>query len=582
MLSFTLHESEQSPVGNGSVRVKLQLTLLLGVVALALSCAGQVAPSGGPPDRVPPIVSSTVPDTNAVRVSTQEIILAFSKYVDRRSLEESIFISPYLGALEFKWSGREVTIKFKDTLRAQTTYVVNVGTDVVDLRERNRMGSGFTLAFSTGDSIDQGMIRGRVYDDRPEGLMVFAYQLRGINPDTLDPAHARPDFIMQTGEGGRFTFSNLALGGYRVFAVRDEYRNLIYDREIDEIGVPSGDIFLDRRNPSVDGVFFRLQKEDTTRPYVMSAAALTRLRVDVRLNEPLDSSRFVQSRFELSDTGSGKQIPVIGAFWKSGVAPTAELILGAPLDSPATYRVRAALLFDRASNPLNEKNSTAIFDGVLRPDTAVTGLSIIGLRDSSRNLRPDAPLGVEASEPVNQRALERGVLLADSLRRPVRWKSSWENSNRLWIRPETPLNSNAWYRLSVIMDSLHDLRGMRIKDSVFVLRFQTLDLRKTGEIEGQLVDSSSKGVAYRIRAESVDLSPRDQQSTDIKTPGRFVLHQLMEGKYRIEAFEDGKATGKYSPGVPHPFVPSERFTVLGDSVKVRARWGVQGIVLQFK
>jgi hypothetical protein len=560
----------------------VQVIVALAAAAWALSCAGQVAPSGGAPDRIPPIVSSTVPDTNSVRVSTHEIILTFSKYVDRRSLEESIFISPYLGALEFEWSGREVTIKFKDTLRARTTYVVNVGTDVVDLRERNRMGSGFTLAFSTGDSIDQGMIRGRVYDDRPEGLMVFAYRLGGINPDTLDPARTRPDFIMQTGEGGRFTFSNLALGGYRVFAVRDEYRNLIYDREIDEIGVPSGDIFLDRKTPSVDGVFFRLQKEDTTRPFVMSAAALTRRRVDVRLSEPVDSTRFGQSRFELSDTLSGRQIPVLGAFWKRGVAATAELMLGAPLDSPATYRVRAAVLFDRASNPLNEKNNSAVFDGVLRPDTVATTISVIGLRDSARGVRPDAPLGVETSEPVHQRLFERAILLSDSLRRPVRWTSSWESSNRLWIAPDVPLHSNAWYRLSVIMDSVQDLRGMRFKDSVFVLRFQTLDMRKTGEIEGQVVDSHSRGFPYRITAESVDLSPRYERSTSIAAPGRFVLRQLLEGNYRISAFEDVGAGGRYSPGVPHPFSPSERFTVLGDSVKVRARWGVQGVVLQFK
>ncbi len=166
---------------------------------LLLSCAGQVAPTGGPPDRTPPAIVRTFPDSNAVRVSTKEIVLEFDKYVDRRSVEESIFLSPNLGDLEFDWSGREVTITFAGSPRPTTTYVVNVGTDVVDVREHNRMASGFTLAFSTGDSIDQGSIAGEVYDAKPEGVMIFAYDLDHARQDTLNPARAKPDFIMQTG-----------------------------------------------------------------------------------------------------------------------------------------------------------------------------------------------------------------------------------------------------------------------------------------------------------------------------------------------------------------------------------------------
>ena len=150
---------------------------------LFITCAGEVFPTGGPPDLVPPAVVRTSPDSAAVHVRTQIIDLEFSKYVDRRSVEESIFISPYPGELEFDWSGREVTIHLQDTLRANRTYVVNVGTDVTDLHS-NRMASGFTLAFSTGDSIDRGFISGRVYDDKPEGVMIFAYALSGMRTDT--------------------------------------------------------------------------------------------------------------------------------------------------------------------------------------------------------------------------------------------------------------------------------------------------------------------------------------------------------------------------------------------------------------
>ena len=132
-------------------------------------------------DTIPPAIIRTVPDTNATHVSTSAIELEFSEYVDRRSVEESIFISPYLGKLEFDWGTTDVTVRFPDTLRRNTTYVVSIGTDVIDIRARNRMAQGFTLAFTTGDSLDQGSIRGRVFDEHPDGVMMFAYNLAGIN-----------------------------------------------------------------------------------------------------------------------------------------------------------------------------------------------------------------------------------------------------------------------------------------------------------------------------------------------------------------------------------------------------------------
>jgi len=229
-----------------------------------LSCAGQMLHRGAHRHR-PSGDSRTVPDTNAVRVSTRQIVLEFTEYVERRSVEESIFISPPVGILEFDWSGTELTIGFPDTLRKNTTYVVNVGTDIVDVRARNRMASGFTLAFSTGDSIDQGWISGRVYDEKPVGVMLFAYILDDIRPDTLDPTRTKPDFVVQTGGGGNYRLSNIPLKSYRLFAVRDEYRNFLYDRGIDQIGIASGDVVLGPLRPGRGGINFLLTQEDTTR-----------------------------------------------------------------------------------------------------------------------------------------------------------------------------------------------------------------------------------------------------------------------------------------------------------------------------
>lgn len=121
---------------------------VFGVVALLFlmnGCAGERAPEGGPIDTTPPEIIDVYPPPNTTEYSSSHISLEFSKYVERRSVEESIFISPYVKDVKFDWSGREVELSFRDSLRKNTTYVVTVGTDVVDVNNRNRMAHAYRL-----------------------------------------------------------------------------------------------------------------------------------------------------------------------------------------------------------------------------------------------------------------------------------------------------------------------------------------------------------------------------------------------------------------------------------------------------
>ena len=62
----------------------------------------------------------------------------------------------------------------------------------------------------------------------------------------------------------------------------------------------------------------------------------------------------------------------------------------------------------------------------------------------------------------------------------------------------------------------------------------------------------------------------------------FLFDRLPEGRYRLDAFADVDSSGSYRYGLPHPFSPSAPFGVSRDTVKVRARWGVQGAAIELK
>ena len=551
------------------------------MLALLLSgCAGQVPPGGGPRDTVPPAIVRTIPDSNAVRVTPDAITLEFSKYVDRRSVEESIFISPYPGDLRYDWSGKAVTFAFSGKLRENTTYVVNVGTDVADLRERNRMASSFTLAFSTGDSIDRGFINGRVYDEKPDGVLIFAYRLSGLLPDTLDPSRVKPDYVTQTGKNGTFSLAHLAFGPYRVFAVRDEYHNFIYDRQVDQFGVAPGDFILSGPHPVVDDLSYRLSKEDTTRPFTAGARALDRYRIRVMFSEPLDSASFTSSTFTVVDTLSMRAVPLRLVYLERSQPSVAGIFTAVPLDSPGVYRLTVRGAEDLAGNLIDRDARGATFEGTLTPDTLRPSIALRDMKDSARGLPLNPVIEVLFNDPVIPFSLPGGAVLTDSMKKEVPARSLWTGAGSFALIPRKPLPGNAWYTLRVAMDSVRSLTGRTYRDSTFVFHFQTLDVRNTGSISGAV--EYARGGRIVLTASSINITPRHSSTIRMESPGPFALAELPEGKYTISAFSDSGGSGEYGFGVPSPFRPSDRFTVFPDTIRVRARWGVEGVLVKFR
>jgi hypothetical protein len=548
------------------------LTLILA------GCAGQIAPGGGPVDTTPPSIVRTVPDSAATHVTEGVVELEFSEYVDRLSVQQSVFISPYAGALTYDWSGSSVRITFGDTLRKNTTYVVNVGTDVKDLNAGNKMARGFSLAFSTGDSLDHGVIRGRIFDDRPDGVMLFAYKLTDRNPDTLNPTHTKPDYIQQTGVGGRFELSHLAMGRYRVVAVRDEYRNLLYDRQVDEYGVWRSDVSLSRAHPMADDVTYLLTKEDTTRPFLTAATLFGRRRILLHASEALDTTHFGLARFSVVDTLTNRTVPVGTTYIDVDHPMDIGLLMAAPLDSGRAYRVSGAAVRDLEGNEIDSSRGSVEFLATGEPDTSRLVVRT-AFADSARNIRGDEPLVIAFSKHPDPTPLLHAVRLLDSSTVPVPSLLRWRGGLSVEVVPAHELLQAAWYRLDIVMDSVRDEGERPYADSTMTVWFRTFDFRSTGTLDGVVLADSSVKAPLFLTARSVDSAPAEKTSVHIARPGAFSIDRLSEGKWTVTGFEDVDGTSRYHYGLPFPFGPSAPFGVSPDTVKVRARWGVKGVRL---
>jgi hypothetical protein len=104
---------------------------------IIIGCAAQKPPPGGPEDKTPPEIDTTIPYTGQTNVPTDtRIEFRFDRDVDRASFQQSVSVTPYItGALRFHWSGYDqVNVEFPERLRDSTTYTVQLTRDLKSKR----------------------------------------------------------------------------------------------------------------------------------------------------------------------------------------------------------------------------------------------------------------------------------------------------------------------------------------------------------------------------------------------------------------------------------------------------------------
>jgi len=248
-------------------------------------------PPGGPIDRTPPQIIHSRPTAGQTNVDLNaNVQVWFSEPVKAGSASEAVFISPYPGdQTKLKWRGRRLKINFPETLKPNRTYVITFGTGIRDIRN-NQLEKSYSLAFSTGKTLDRGKIFGTVImEGDARGIDVWAYRLTE-NQDA-DPSRIEPDYIIQCSQDGRFEFSHLVDGEYRIFSIRDRIKDRLYQPIEDEIGVPYYDIkilgdSIQQENP----LWIKLTHEDTIQPALIRQIALDQNKVLLQFNEIIQLS----------------------------------------------------------------------------------------------------------------------------------------------------------------------------------------------------------------------------------------------------------------------------------------------------
>ncbi|MGM9811614.1 MAG: Ig-like domain-containing protein [Muribaculaceae bacterium] len=239
------------------------------IAALALySCANIGRPEGGPRDLVPPVYVNSNPAPNQLNYKGEKVEIEFNEYIQLKDHMKKVVVSPAQKSMPIIRSlGRKVTVELRDTLLPNTTYCIDFADCIQDNNEGNPI-DGFSIAFSTGDTIDSLQVSGMML--RARDLEPMQSVIVGLQENLADSAFSKLPLsrIARTNEYGQFTIRNLKPGRYHVFGLNDMDGNYTYSRNEDmaffgDVVVPSS-----YQRETTDTIFKYNGEIDTIQPGV--------------------------------------------------------------------------------------------------------------------------------------------------------------------------------------------------------------------------------------------------------------------------------------------------------------------------
>ncbi|MCC8424563.1 Ig-like domain-containing protein [Mucilaginibacter sp. UR6-11] len=214
-----------------------QIFLGFLVAIVALGCAVQQRPQGGPKDHDPPKLIKANPPNLMHNFSAKEIRLDFDEYfkLNNQFQEVTVFPAPDKTP-NFKIRQKSLIIELRDTLQKNTTYVINFGKAIGDVNENNIL-KNFTYVFSTGNHIDSLTMAGSVTNTqtglKEKDITVMLFTLK---QDSLLFGKKKPSIYTTTDSSGNFKLSNLKEGVYKIYALKEQGGDKIYNNDNELIG----------------------------------------------------------------------------------------------------------------------------------------------------------------------------------------------------------------------------------------------------------------------------------------------------------------------------------------------------------
>jgi len=538
------------------------------------ACATQVAPGGGPEDKLPPRVAAVYPAPNTTNHPEELYVkMEFDEWINASIPRTAVSISPPIdGRVKFKVSGRTLELTSRAQLDTGTTYTVTFAGAIKDLRG-NALAKPFHVVFSTGDHIDSLTLSGRVLvnDSMARkksfpsiGLFLMGAEREGRRYlekyrdtathvlDTLPMLSKEPPlFMTRADSAGSFTLTGLKPGRYRVVAFVDVNGNQKIEPSTELAGVWTQDLVLTEE--SKDTLWVALADQDTT---LLELESVSQPYANV-LEANFTRSVFFDSAF--ADTANctltypdGHAVhPSLVYMNPAGKKP--QFYFDSVPPPSVTYKFACRYARDSLSRGLDSLHSEVDWEWTEKPaDTLAPAIANTSVRSKSKYAFPGDTLVITYNKPIdslietfhtviNKDTAKVVVKRLDPIRYMVVTESPWPTDVAVDFLKGYNDTTLAKVDSSGVRDTVVKFKYDKLT------RFETVPKLKLASLKGRLPNGKA-GVTVRL----VSTETKKYFYTLCDAGGNFAFENLMEGKYFIDYYyaEEGRNTpdgGSISP-----------------------------------
>jgi len=263
---------------------KLQKALIyICLVLLSTQCA-QITPlTGGKKDTTPPKVVKFNPANTSLNFNSKIIEIEFDEYIALKDVAGQFIITPQTKVNpDIQASGKKLKIIFSDSLLPNTTYKLAFGNAITDINESNVL-QNFEYIFSTGTAIDSLKLSGQVnYAFDKNAASQILVGLYNVNSKDSVIFKDKPLYICKTNDAGIFKFNYLPNSPYKIVAIKDDNKNLLYDGSEEQIAFLND--FVNSKDTNT--INLALSKETPTKSFVKKSFASEYGKVYVIYSKP--------------------------------------------------------------------------------------------------------------------------------------------------------------------------------------------------------------------------------------------------------------------------------------------------------
>ena len=562
------------------------------LVAMLASCATQVAPSGGPEDKLPPRVAGVYPAPNTTNHPNELMVkLEFDEWINASIPRSAVSISPPIDKkLRFEVSGRTLVLSSRAVLDTGTTYTITFAGGIKDLHG-NALAKPFQVVFSTGAIIDSLTVSGRVLvnqamarkkeypsiglfllgEERNSKHYLDKYRDTTTKEISKEPLLLKepPLYVTRADSAGHFTLTGLKAGRYRVVAFVDGNGNQKVELSTEHVGLWTGDLNLTAE--SKDTLWIAVTDMDTTKLELESVSQpfANVLEATFTRNVYFDSAFADTANCHLTSPENKVLYPKL-------------VYLGASTNKPQFYfdpAPKKEVLYKFACNSAKDsmfrlldtlRNEVEWEWKKMEADTLPPKVAGVKSNSKAKSLFPDDSLILYFNKPkldsleqtfyiaINKDTTQVQVTQIDPVRFAVEKTAPWNTDitvNLLMGYMDTTLaaaDSNGK------RDTVIELKYQRLQ------KFETVSKLKFAKLRGKIPGATDKAVVRLLSAET-----NQYYIESCKADGSFSFDDLMEGAYLMDYYYPEQGKDQPDAGSVEPLRYGSAWRAISDTLKVK-------------